>query len=410
MEKTILGFFILFLCTLSFGQELPLVKVRVLKSQKELVVSGYGLRLVVDQKTPLLAIDKRPSLPIKQKIVLKKGSDSETLVKFMSKDKKLIESLSVKYFQITGELLQVNQRWIPSGSFVYWDKESHGYDVVVKISLEEYLKGVLPSEMPMSWPVEALKAQAIASRSYILSVIKARKNKPFHVESSVMDQVFKYQNIKDLNRKDAGKLQDILQKTQGQYLTFQGNHIYRAFFHADSGGITELAKNVWGAEGAQPSTSVKAPYKHSPYDHWTVNFSKEQFSKILARYFHTPFFQLGAVTVDSRSDARRALELSFYNLENHKTYKMKAQSLRQVLGFFVLKSTQFKVQENLGSITFIGKGFGHGVGLCQWGARYLALSGKNYRNILSYYYPRAQLAQGHDELGLGKSIKTVSTN
>ncbi|MEC9284130.1 MAG: SpoIID/LytB domain-containing protein [Bdellovibrionota bacterium] len=260
-------------------------------------------------------------------------------------------------------------------------------DLIARMDLEKYLLGVLPSEMPASWPLESLKAQAIASRTYVLYQIEENKNKDFDVESTVMDQVFKH---KRLPRAYSLKMNKVLQETKNLMLA-QNTKPIKAFFHSHCGGHTEMAANVW--PGANGFETVSDPYCSNPAHNLKWN-QLQSFSAIENAYKkqhpEENLKRLVSVMKGAQNLSGR-VENVFLFFENDKVRKWDAVDLRAALGYSKIKSTSFTMQLRDKAVYFSGKGYGHGVGLCQHGAKNMAKLGKSFREILKHYYPSTKI-------------------
>lgn len=230
-------------------------------------------------------------------------------------------------------------------------------DIIGVVPMEEYVFSVLVSEMPLSWPLETLKAQAVAIRSYTKAVLDERKSHRFHVESSVLDQVYK-KISGDRSQALLDKARMAVKDTEGVFLLNKKGKVLKAFYHSDCGGKTVSAGSVWKQEqDMDGGVAVDPGCPSNPMAEWSYKLSKEKFAS-LAKDF------LG----DIRSN-----------------------EFRRRLGFMNLRSTSFKVLDKEDSIEFVGRGFGHGVGLCQWGSRALGLKVYSHQRILKHYYPLATL-------------------
>jgi len=269
----------------------------------------------------------------------------------------------------------------------YAKKDS--FDVIAHIGLEDYLKGVLPSEMPASWPMHSLKAQAIASRSYTLAMIKQRQGRHFNLESTVIDQVFdlsKHEAVSDVIKK---RIYKAINETKGMVLLGPKSGIHKAYYHADCGGHTEEPGLVWSSNAKQGT--AKDPYCPSHRNSkWSATFSQKKISQLLRAKLGIPkqdVFKNLLVLNKSPSGRAVNVKLKFKNKER----VISAQKMREILGFSKMKSTMFSFDKSKNGITIKGKGNGHGVGLCQWGAKHWAGAGKTYKKILKHYYPQAKL-------------------
>lgn len=251
-------------------------------------------------------------------------------------------------------------------------------ELVLHIQLEDYLKVVLPGEMPESWPIEALKAQAVASRSYVESQKLARTHEDWDVEGSVMDQVFDLRNSRAA-QDVSPLLRKAVQETSGQILVDKSNVTQKAYFHADCGGATERAFFAWKVnDQTQSVRDGSCPI--APSSKWVLKLSQSEVER-----------KLGASVQDLRiaafSPSQRASSI-YVKTSQKDSFLISGEKLRQSFGFDSLKSTLFKIRKTSEGYVFEGRGHGHGVGLCQWGARQLALQGKTYRQILEHYYPQ----------------------
>lgn len=266
-----------------------------------------------------------------------------------------------------------------------------GMDVIGSIPLEEYLVGVLAGEMPAQWPMESLKAQAIAARSYALSVMQSRVRQNFHVENTVMDQVYK------IGFKPQQSWIKAVQETEGLVLTESSDvsggprRIVKSYFHADCGGQAADAERVWSLQSRRVEFKSHSFCQKSNSNKWKLQISKLDLEQKLNKLTRQKNIKLQSISVPEKESPGRVYSLLIH-WQNKKTTPILAQDLRQALGFDHLKSTFFSVTQNSDQITFIGKGYGHGVGLCQWGAKEMALAGRHFVQILAHYYPQASVS------------------
>lgn len=265
-------------------------------------------------------------------------------------------------------------------------------------SMDEYLAGVIPAEMPLVWPLEALKAQAILAKTYALRKASLEKS-DFDLHEDVRDQVF---NPSLSPRKPAlkGRLNQILRETHGLVLVDEIGSLYPVYFHADCGGETELPENVWGVvENGVRQKDIGCVGSSSP---WKFSISKFELAHRIFKFEKSKFeavqrarFQSLDARILQRSPTGRVLKIQLSYKNSRKESKfliaMSGQDLREKLGFFNLRSALFEVVDRGGNFEFKGIGFGHGVGLCQNGARKLAERGATYEEILTHYFPKAKI-------------------
>lgn len=322
--------------------------------------------------------------------------------------------LKAKKFEIFGTNLRVGVKSVPT--FVQLapsDLKARSIDVVAQLDLETYLAGVLPSEMPASWPLESLKAQAVAARTFALWRKSQRKNPAltFDVESDVMDQVFRQPQAGLLKTQRLSNVERALKETRSVILEDSRRRTFQAYFHADCGGQTEEASNVWGS-GEKMGTAKDGACPLNPRARWTTQISGVSLSQklgALGASLRAP----AAATASSSSAFSKRRVTSIEILKTTASGRidtlqvafnagddviLSGHAFRMALGFDQIKSTQFAVSKTGGDFIFKGIGYGHGVGLCQWGARELAKAGKSYQQILSHYYPKASLVKLSGEL------------
>lgn len=246
---------------------------------------------------------------------------------------------------------------------------------IVELSLDEYLKGVLYAEMPGSFNIEALKAQAVAARTYTLKKLASSDhicNNPAHCQAWNDPLESEYYE----------KISQAVNETKNQELTYLGEPI-EAFFHSSSGGKTENSENVW--KNSKPYlVSVESPGEEkimsSFYSTKEVTFS-ELADKINA-YKNKKVITINnlknKIKILSRTDGNRVKELKIQNT---------ILSGTEIRTIFDLRSSNFTIEEKDKSIIFKVSGYGHGVGMSQWGAEVMARNGTTYKEILYHYYP-----------------------
>ena len=250
-----------------------------------------------------------------------------------------------------------------------------------EVALEDYVKGVVPAEMNAAWHPEALKAQAMAARTYALYKIRQNGKKDFDVAASTKDQVYKGRAGAD---GPAGRATD---ETRGQVLAFQNEPILAAFF-STAAGPTEDAINVWSVD-LPYLKGVECPFDmNSPLFQWRTDV----WLPLLEQRLREEGFPVGVIAGLSPAVYTKAGRVSRVRiLHSDGELHVKGEDLRRVLGYTVLASTQFDFEVVGFQIQFTGRGAGHGVGLCQWGAKELAEKGYSAEAIVRYYYPGAEI-------------------
>ena len=251
-------------------------------------------------------------------------------------------------------------------------------NTIEKVPLEKYVIGVLSGEMPTTFPMEALKAQAVAARTYVLRKIEYAKEQEYDVVDTVANQVY-YNNDelkerwKDDYEEKMNRIQKAVLDTQGEYLAYQGE-IAQAFFFSTSTGYTENCEEVF-QESLPYLRSVKSDWEEdiSPVFEDSKTFTLEEFYQKLNLDANSNF----SIQITDRTSTGRVRTLNI----NGKDFK--ASDVTTALG---LRSSFFEIQKNEEQIVIHTKGFGHGVGMSQYGAYGMAENGSNYQEILKYYY------------------------
>ncbi len=246
------------------------------------------------------------------------------------------------------------------------------------IPLEEYVAGVLAGEMPIYFDLEALKAQAVASRSYVLKRIEYNKNNEYDVVDSVLNQVYlDNEHLKEAWQEDytknINKIRLAVNQTIDQYLEYDGQ-IIDALFFSTSNGYTEDSDLVFNLE---------LPYLKSVESSWdeetssvfnsTTTMSLQEFYERLNLKYQDKLI----IEILQRSNTNRVLKLKINNQE------FNGRTLYEKLG---LRSTDFEIIQNNTNVEIKTKGYGHGVGMSQYGAQGMALKGYKYDEILKHYY------------------------
>ncbi len=260
-----------------------------------------------------------------------------------------------------------------------------GLLVVNELPLEEYLIGLINCEISSAWPIEAIKAQAVIARSYAMYQIQARRGAAYQLESSVMDQVYDGADAED------GRAAYGVRETAGQVLTYDGK-IIQAFYHSNCAGHTESSRNVWGLS-IPYLQGVPCRYcSESNPIKWDVNLTMRKVESAL-RSAGYPVSGLKELRVRGRNQSGRVQDVVAECARGSVT--VPGVAFRKALGYGVVKSTNFELRMKGDGLQVAGTGSGHGVGLCQWGAKGRANEGFAYREILTYYYPGVKLAEGY---------------
>lgn len=247
-------------------------------------------------------------------------------------------------------------------------------------NFEYYILGVVGAEMPISFHVEALKAQAIAARTYAYKRIDDINQV---VDHASIGQA--YDSIETLRSKWGSnfdeyynKLYLAISETQGVIMTYENEPI-EAVFHSTSAGITELSENIWGKNLPYITHVDSSVDEQAPNFIYTINIPND----ILIEKISNEYPEVNKNNIISsfeildRSDADYILNIMIDNI------KISGRDIRSILG---LRSTNFSIIKNDDSISFTTKGYGHGAGMSQYGANFMAEDGSSYKEILNHYY------------------------
>lgn len=249
------------------------------------------------------------------------------------------------------------------------------------ILLEDYIKGVLYHEASHYWPMEVLQAQAIVSRTYAVYQCEENRGKDFDVTSDAYSQV--YGGLTS----ERSRTNKAVEDTNGKILSYKGK-VIPAFFHSTCAGHTEDASLLWNIN--MPSLKgVSCGFcKDSPHFSWHyVVFSGEVRERLV-----NAGYKIGVIKEIAplgKDPSGRITDLKVVSLK--KEIKISAKDFRNIIGPNEIRSTNFEVKLVNTDVIFEGIGWGHGVGLCQWGAYFMAKQGRATEEILKYYYPGAEL-------------------
>lgn len=272
-------------------------------------------------------------------------------------------------------------------SLVRWNKR---YLVINEMEIEEYLFGVIGKEMDKSWPFEALKAQAICSRTliYYYKEIAAKKKMPYDVSDTIYHQVYGGVSSEDENIVRA--VEETSDMVLAGHNKEKGYNIVPAFFHACCGGHTSFASDVWQGEYSL-LVGVEDPYcAGTPFYNWNRSFTKDELKLLTG-------VDVVSLKISGFNRSGRASKLEFTGKSGKKTIgaeNFRLMTINKSTTFKstkTLPSTMFTVVNNGNNITFCGRGYGHGVGMCQWGARKMAEEGKTYVEIIQHYFPELKI-------------------
>ncbi len=267
-------------------------------------------------------------------------------------------------------------------------------NTVFEIDIEEYLVGVLAAEMPASYEIEALKAQAVAARSYILSNMDAPNTKhpnadvctdSTHCKAwlSETDAKAKWKSFDKILYWN--KLRSAVDSTRGEYMVYD-DQVVEAFFFASSGGKTENSEDIWGSSRPYLKSVESSGDTSSSDCYSSLTLPLSAFKSKLQPFFPQSLgydipLQIGKTT---RTQGGSVAEIILFGKP------FKGTEIRSIFG---LRSANFTINTVDDKVIFKVAGYGHGVGMSQVGANYMAKSGQNYTEILSHYYTNIQIVK-----------------
>lgn len=274
-----------------------------------------------------------------------------------------------------------------------------------RLYMEDYLKGVVPAEIGKldKKRIEALKAQAVAARTYAFGRLNKNYDMGYDLESTVQDQVYRGVLVED------SLVNSAIEMTRGIVALYNGFPI-DAKYHSTCGGFTSNNEDEWGGAPSPYLRSVADAQKNclfgygkpycykSKHFNWGYQFEKDYFYKMVSKNASSIFkrdLQIIKFSIKKYDKHKRVLEVELIDVYGEK-YTLKGLNIRKLITFEehqggFLKSRLFDFEEKNDKIFIYGKGYGHGVGMCQYGAMEMANQGKNYREILKHYYRGIEL-------------------
>jgi len=346
--------------------------------------AGESIRVAVRENIPSLSIRSKSVLLLKdtQGHLLYPGKTSSVYIEPAERGFRVNNTLiktSIIRIVSPKENLEVGSQ--PLRGLIEVRRKGRNLTVINELDIEEYLKGVVPKEMAYDWHPEALKAQAVVARTYALYQKVYNAGREFDLVSTVEDQV--YQGV----GQERPETSQAVVQTDGLVVTYGGG-LALTLYHSTSAGRTLDIKDVWDKD-LPYLRGVDCPFdKESPYYKWQREIPLKHFEAAL-RKNHLLMGSLATLTPYIKSPEGRVKEIRI--LHSRGQLFLKGEEVRRVMGYSVLPSTLFDVVSIGRDIIMQGKGFGHGVGLCQWGTKVQAEHGKTFVDILKYYYTGIQI-------------------
>jgi stage II sporulation protein D len=388
MKSKVKLFFILFLFMISCA---PMI-MPTRKLQKEPIVriflrnAGEKLDLRADSKIKIETGNKNGTISERVSIFFKPSLQIVTSEgKIKNPQFPIILQSTKKFIKIDGNIYPGVIEIVRAGEIL----------VVNHVKIENYLKGVIPYEMgnlPES-QIEALKAQAVAARSYVMA--HRKPDNPYDIRPTIWDQVYG----------GVGKTDRIIEKavesTRGVVATYRGE-IIDAKYSSTCGGTTENNENIWIGERVPYLRSVRDAgwdrkdfCRFSPHYRWERIYDKKEFFEVIKRQIQDFFGKTPGkvewirISKRTRTNRVRSIEI---NTDIGK-FELEKDQIRRLFSDYrgSLKSLMFQIKVKSSQIIVSGKGYGHGVGMCQYGAMEMAKERYNYQRILKHYYKRIRL-------------------
>ena len=283
-------------------------------------------------------------------------------------------------------LVSYNNHWYRGELLLLTNGSKNNLTIVNNVDLEDYLLSAVPSEIPSKWNKEALKAQAIAARSYSLGYLGRRIEKGYDLESTVEDQVY----LGIISEKTSTT--QAVKEIKGVILVDKDNKPLIALYHSSGGGYTDSIDSLWDKK---PSKTISEHIKskpdyddNSPHFKWFRNYKIPELNTLLS------VLNLGEITNItplSRSPANRIMWIKLTGTKGETT--IRGEEFRK---FLKLPSSKFNFIIENNTVKFAGRGYGHGLGMSQWGAKALAEHGFTYDQILAHYYTGVRLIKTED--------------
>jgi stage II sporulation protein D len=351
----------------------------VIQAEDEKKLNDVNLKVLIAKNTGEIEISSSDNIKVKGNDAVPGFSSgalslsgSKVVVNGYSLADNVVELVSKGFMEVKGKKYR--------GTFLVTEKDGQLL-VINKVKLNEYLYGVLPSEVSSSWPIEILKAQAVAARSFALYNRMNNKIEQYDLDSNTMSQVYKGMGIEDKRANDA------IDETENEVLTKDGQ-VIQAFFHANSGGKTASSEEVWGGK-FDYLKSVDDEYcgKGQHYK-WELKVDRTRLSDILSKN-KLKVGEIYQILITDRTGSGRVKTMKIYGSDG--TAEVQGKDFRAYAGVDNIKSTNFIVEVKGDKYVFEGLGWGHGVGMSQEGGKGMAEAGRGYKDILTHFYQGAEI-------------------
>jgi stage II sporulation protein D len=383
LKRGLWAFLILFSAKALAFDYPDIVRVKFLSLNFPISIEGQGIS-IKGVSSPHI---KNISIPTQSKFEIDQKQIGRHKIWFVRKDQNT-DRLTRKYIEITStdSKIKISGFDVPTPVLV-----APSGDIISALPIDSYLEGVLAGEMPLNWPMEALKAQVVAARTYTLFQMDQRDRELYHVQAGILDQAYS----SAITPAQRARVKSAIDLTHHMVMTRYGE-IIKAYYHADCGGQTEDPDYVWGRSKKRHNLqSVTDPQcALNPQSKWDLEIPLAEILEKLDSRSSGALKNIKSVRVVSRTPSGRVAVLAFSG-SNNKQVLISGNDLRGLVGYMKLKSTSFEVEIVNGAVNFTGRGFGHGSGLCQNGAKFLAEKGALVKDILKHYYPAVSFSEVH---------------
>jgi len=354
--------------------EPPVIRVAVVQNQPEVALAIHGRFRITPLRTPD-ALQEGARLP---KVAVRAAREGIAI------GGQVLPQPGVRVEPARDATIDLNGRRL-RGTLEILAQPDQTLLVINHVGLEEYLQGVLSKEAPFHWPIEALKALAIAARTYTVFQQLSKTSLAYDVSADVLSQVYGGRSA------ERGRSTRAVGITRGLVLTFEGK-VFPAFYHSTCGGLTEEASVMGPFDLAPLKGGVACSFcVESPFYRWQRRLSGADVAWAVKQAGRGSVWPMQEVEILAYSPTGRVGQVRIRG--GGRVVDVAGYEFRKWFGFDRVRSTGFAILREPEGFILQGRGWGHGVGLCQWGAAALARRGLSAKEILAYYYPEAELVR-----------------
>jgi stage II sporulation protein D len=255
---------------------------------------------------------------------------------------------------------------------------------VAVVALETYVAAVISRETPQLFHPEALKAQAVASRTYAHGAMRKPRDSAYDILGSVEDQVFE-----GIDNVSSG-FSNATSETSGLVLLYRGE-LVQTVYHSTCGGRTESAANAWGKDIQYLRSQTCEDCSSSPAYRWQYRMTRAEGRRV-GRSMGIPAGEDLRISIASLNSSGRISRILLFS--SGVSREAQAAAFRNAVGYAKMRSLWATIEPNGDEWIIKGRGYGHGVGMCQYGANGMAKAGNDFQKILARYYPGTELSRG----------------